>query len=80
MNSYEISVPQSLIDLINQGAIINFRLSAKDIARANNIYGPDLAFIKGKSRKKKVSIPPIDFLPREITSELILNTDKMFVN
>jgi hypothetical protein len=72
--------PKSLIDMINQGAIINCPVSAKDIARANSIYGPDLASLKGKTRKQKVSNPPIDFLPREITSDLILNTDIMFVN
>ena len=46
------SSPQSLIDMINQGAIVN--CPAKDVARANNIFGPDLASVRGKSRKGKI--------------------------
>jgi hypothetical protein len=42
--------PQSIIDMINNGAIINCPVTAKDVARANKIYGPDLASLRGKSR------------------------------
>ena len=37
--------PQSLIDMINQGAIVNCPVTAKDVARANNIFDPDLASV-----------------------------------
>jgi hypothetical protein len=72
--------PQSLIDMINQGAIVNCPVTAKDVARANNIFGPDLASVRGKTRKGKIKVPPVEFLPREISSDLVLNTDIMFVN
>ena len=72
--------PQSLIDMINQGAIVNCPVTAKDVARANNIFGPDVASVRRKSRKGKVKVPHVDFLPGVISSNLVLNTDIMFVN
>jgi hypothetical protein len=39
------SSPASLIDMINQGVIINCPFSSKNVADANSIFGPDLAFI-----------------------------------
>jgi hypothetical protein len=72
--------PQSIIDMINNGAIINCPVTAKDVARANKIYGPDLASLRGKSRKQKTSSISTDYLPREVSSDLTLHVDMMFVN
>jgi hypothetical protein len=72
--------PRSMIDMINNGTIINCPVTSKDISRAHQIYGPDLASLRGKSRKKTVDSAKLEFLPREITSDVVLNIDIMFVN
>jgi hypothetical protein len=66
--------------MMNSGSIIYCPVTAKDISRAIKIYGPDLAAIRGKSRKLKITSSPIEYLPREVSSNLILNVDIMFVN
>lgn len=71
--------PQSLVDLINAGGIINCPVTAHDVARAKAIFGPDLGALRGKSRKKKVKISPMEFLPREVASDQTLHVDIMFL-
>lgn len=72
--------PQSLIDMLNAGSIINCPVSSKDVARAQKIYGPDLGALRGKSKRHKVKSAPLEFLPREVASDLVFHTDIMFVN
>jgi hypothetical protein len=71
--------PQSLIAMINSGSIINCPVTAHDVARAKEIFGPDLGALCGKSRKKKVKVPPMEFLLREVASNQTLAVDIMFL-
>jgi hypothetical protein len=71
---------QSLIDMLNTGAIVNAPVTAKDVARATRIFGPSLGTIRGKTRKNKVSSAPLEYLPREISSQLVLHVDIMFIS
>ena len=72
--------PRSLIEMINNGSIVNCPVTAKDVARAYKIFGPDLASLRGKTRKSKMPRDNVEYLPREISSDLTLNVDLMFVN
>ena len=51
----------SLVQLINAGSIINCPVTARDIARAYDIYGPELGILKGKSTKQRISSTPLEF-------------------
>ena len=70
----------ALIQMINSGSIINCPVTAQDIARAHDIYGPELGVLKGKATKQRITSTPLEFLPREITSSLVLHVDIMFVD
>jgi len=72
--------PRSLMDMLNNGSIINCPITSKDIARANQIFGPDLGSVRGKTRKQKIPHSKAEYLPREMSSDLVLNIDLMFVN
>jgi hypothetical protein len=47
--------PRSLIEMINNGSIVNYPVTAKDVARAHKIFGPDLESLRGKTRKSKTA-------------------------
>jgi hypothetical protein len=65
--------------MINQGVIVNCPFSSKNVADANTIFGPDLASIRGKTKRRPTSTPAISYLPREVSSSLVLHVDIMFV-
>ena len=67
------------INAINKGAIINTPITAHDIHRANKIFGPDLASLRGKTHKHPSHPIKNEYLPRQVPSEVTLNTDVMFV-
>lgn len=71
--------PQAVIDIINNGAIINLPVTASDIHRGIEIYGKDLAAVRGKTHKQSPQPIKVDPLPRMISSEVVLNADCMFV-
>jgi len=43
--------PRSLIDMINNGSLVNCSVTAKDVARAYHIFGPDLESLRTENRK-----------------------------
>ena len=70
-----------MIKMISTGAILNCPVTVADIKRAINIYGPDLASLKGKTvtRKSRIAYaekPVIKFQNAEIT----LCIDIMYIN
>ena len=68
-----------LLHIIRTGAFINLGLTPQDVRRANDIYGPLIAHIKGTSTRCKV--PYRNPIKVERTMELvqILHTDLMYV-
>ena len=66
--------------MINNGSIVNCPVTAKDVAKDYQIFGPDLESLRDKTRKSKTSRETVEYLPREISSDLTLNVDLMFVN
>jgi len=71
----------SLEDLVRRGKIKNVTISARDIAVANDIWGPSLGVLKGKSTSKKGK--PIIIGEKVRTSQQkqqTLHVDLMYVN
>jgi hypothetical protein len=74
--------PSALFEVITHGGIVNCPVTGQDIQRAMQIYGPEIAAIKGKTVENK-SIPMR--FEKVIDQKLIqknqtLNVDIMFVN
>ena len=46
-----------MIRMINSGGILNCPFTVHDVHRANKIYGPDIASLKGKQKKTKPFAP-----------------------
>ena len=70
-----------VIKLINNGGILNCPVTVNDIQRANQIYGPDIAILKGKttSNQNATKINNEFYEPKYTTSKLILCADIMFI-
>lgn len=71
---------QSAIELLKSGAVINCPVTIQDVYRAGKIYGKDLAAVRGKTHRHKPEPIKVDFLPREVSSNVVLHTDIMFVD
>ena len=70
---------QTLIKMINTGQLLNCEVTADDVRRAEQIYGQDLAEIKGKSTLTKTpALEVIRTTPTE-TEQQIAHVDIMFV-
>lgn len=70
----------ALMSGVSKGAIINLPFTVHDLHRATQIYGTNLADIRGKTHKRKTRSIDNDTLPRVIPSEVSFNTDLMYVN
>lgn len=72
--------PQSVINTINSGAIINCPVTAQHIRNAYALFGPDVAALRGKSTHHKpiTSNPSVSTV--QVLRNLTLDIDVMFVN
>ena len=70
------------IEMIERGAILDCPVTVQDIVRAQNIFGTDIASLKGKSTHKKSKPIKFDYLPKPkgISSVQNLHADIMFVD
>jgi len=73
------SVPD-MARMIANGQIIDCPVTLLDIKRAVDIYGPDLATLKGKTVTQKSKIAKIEVLPKFMTADIILCIDLIFIN
>ena len=69
-----------LVELVKSG-MANPPVSVAAIYRANRIYGPDVASLKGKMKAESSKIVKIDpeHIPREVIVEQTLHVDVMFI-
>ena len=74
--------PSNLIKLIKRNKIKNCEINEQDVARAYDIYGRDLASIKGKTKRNNASVYEREYniVPRVVKEFQILYIDIMFVN
>lgn len=55
---------RDLIKIIVKGMMVNIPVTAQDVIRAEKIYGPDAASLKGKTVKRKPREQPKVYVPR----------------
>lgn len=71
---------RDLIQAVNRGTIMNCPITAKDINRAIQIWGPDLGTIKGKMvRSTPDPVPSVDNFGSFEEKEVILCVDICFI-
>ena len=63
--------PESLCKMLNSGAILNCPITAKDVRRAMNLFGPTLESIRGKTKRQQSPVAP----DREISDRPLLAVD-----
>lgn len=70
------------IEIIERGSILDCPVTVQDIVRAQDIFGPDIGSLKGKTTHKKSKPIKFDYLPKPkgITSIQNLHADIMFVD
>eukprot|EP01037_Dinobryon_pediforme_P029174 gene29174-32726_t len=67
-----------LMRTINNGGLINTDVTAKDVQVARTIYGPDEAFLHGRTRTKpQTGIPTINLLDSDVPRPQTLMIDLM---
>ena len=68
-----------LLDMVRSGLIQNYPVTAADIHRALAIYGPDLASLRGKSRRSKPAIVRTEASEYFVEKIIDLHCDIMFI-
>jgi hypothetical protein len=72
--------PGQLIKMIGQGKLNNGKISAQDVVRALDIYGPDLGSLKGKTTSHKAQLEEeVPLITQQFESQTMY-LDLMFVN
>lgn len=73
----QLGYPSSrdLMDLIKSGGILNSSVTAQDVYRASQIFGADLASLKGKTVTTKPEPAKLEYIPKPTQEELNLHTD-----
>ena len=67
------------IRMLMSGGIINAPITGHDVYRAQKIFGPDIASLKGKTRASPSAIVKLEHIPRPIAAEQSMHVDIMFV-
>lgn len=68
------------LKMINSGALIDCPVTAADLKLCHDIYGPDIASLKGKGKQRK-SKPVLDTsIPMAVIQRQSLHADIMFVD
>lgn len=71
---------QALLDVLHGGAIINVPVTAHDVVRSVDIYGPSVPMLKGKSKKMKTKLFNEEKQIRTVSSMITLHIDIMFID
>lgn len=70
---------QDLQSMLRRGVINNSPVTAQDVQRAERLYGPEVASLKGKTKAVKPTvIKPIP-LPKYVVTELTMLCDLMYI-
>jgi hypothetical protein len=65
--------------MLSNGSLLNCPITVQDVHRANKIYGPDVASLKGKTKTTKSAEAVVQYVPKPMVTEQVLHTDIMFV-
>ena len=79
-----ISTPK-LLNIVHKNLVKGLPITRKDVKRAEEIYGPNVYALKGKTMNRKVDhvVAPITKIPKKILKEyknITLCIDVMFIN
>jgi hypothetical protein len=72
--------PANLIKMINAGAIVDCPVAAQAVCNAYDMYGPDLAAVRGKTVKRPSISSRFDPIPSPTDVPLSMCVDIMFVD
>jgi hypothetical protein len=72
--------PAALINMINKGSIVNCPVTAKDVQRATEIYGPEVAALRGRTTTDRAIPYTSETIPRTVPVEQTLHADIFFVD
>jgi hypothetical protein len=70
---------KDLVKLMSTGAILNCPTKRADVVRANAVYGPDVAVLKGKTREMKSARAVVEHVARPVAVEQKLSIDLIFI-
>ena len=68
----------AVIDILNSG-VLNCPVTTQDVLRAERIYGPPIAALKGKTKRMSSAISVATLAPRMTQQQQILHVDLFFV-
>lgn len=68
-----------MIDMLTTGKVVNTKITAHDLRRALDIYGPDLSSLKGKTTQRRGVIVRVEPVCKPSETEQTLHADVMFV-
>ena len=68
-----------LKELVNSGNLVNTQTSVQDLERATNIFGPDVATLKGKTRKLQPTSIALERPRSVIRGALVMHVDIVFM-
>ena len=75
------STEQQLIKLVNRNKLTNNKITAQDVMRSLDIYGPSLGGLKGKTTSHKSPIQTeIELVKSIVQTDQTMCSDLMFVN
>ena len=75
------STEQQLIKLVNRNKLTNNKITAQDVMRSLDIYGPSLGGLKGKTTSHKSPIQTeIEIVKSIVQTDQTMCSDLMFVN
>jgi hypothetical protein len=70
----------SMIKMINSGALVGSDVTARDVQRAQSIWGPSVESLKGKTKTRKSPKAVIEYIPAPVERHLTLHADILFVD
>ena len=68
-----------LAELINSGNLTNESVSVQDIERAQDIFGPPVPCLKGKTQKRQPTQLPLEIPRQVVKGPLVMHLDIIFV-
>jgi hypothetical protein len=71
---------QDLETILRKGIINDVPMSVHDARRAYQIFGPEVATIKGKPKLTTPTKVTVEALPKHVFTELVMHMDVMFVD
>jgi hypothetical protein len=72
------SSSQATVDILNMG-VMNCSVTKEDVRRADDIFGPSVAALKGKTRKMASKSSDLVLIPRVVQVQQVLDVDVFYV-